>query len=67
MLVLLRVDQTVGKFSAKVKIDFRLNVPQPLQLHLDQLCDVKLVTQCCKQGLHYSSPHSTYTQTLTEE
>ena len=54
MLVLLSVDQTVGKFSAKVKIDFRLNVPQPLQLHLDQLCDIKLVMQCCKQGLRYS-------------
>ena len=54
VLVLLSVDQTVGKFSAEVKIDFCLNVPQPLQLHLDQLCDVKLVMRCYKQGLRYS-------------
>ena len=54
VLVLLSVDQTVGKFSAEVKIDFCLNVPQPLLLHLDQLCDVKLVMQYCKQGLRYS-------------
>ena len=54
VLVLHSVNQTVGKFSAEVKIDFCLNVPQPLQLHLDQLFDVKLVMQCCKQGLHYS-------------
>ena len=49
-LVLLSVDQTVGKFSAEVKTDFCLNVPQSLQLHLDQLCDVKLVMQCCKHS-----------------
>ena len=49
--VLLSVDQTLGEVFSRSKNWFllkALNVPQPLQLHLDQLCDVKLVMQCCK-------------------